>query len=244
MIVSQLMGGLGNQMFQYALGRTLAIKYGVALKLDISYFGHQTLRRYGLDKLMVAATVLTESERKRFALGDGLAARVRRVVRSKFGLLTMPIIQERSYGFDTSVLNAPSHCCLRGYWQSPKYFQAIEGYLRKEFTCRNRPEGKNAEAAARINTCMAVSVHVRRGDYVQDPRTARYHGVCGSDYYAAAERLLRDHVGNIRLFVFSDDPDWAEENLRFSSDFVVFRHNPPDSDYEDLRLMMLCRHHK
>ncbi len=243
MIVTELIGGLGNQMFQYALGRALAIKYGTALKLDVSSFERQALRRYALDELMIEATVLTETERRRLALGDGLSARIRRMAAAAFGIQPVSIVRERSFSFDATVLNAPSHSYLQGYWQSWKYFHAIDRQLREEFTSRNKLVGENAATAARINTCTAVSVHVRRGDYVQDPHTARYHGVCGPDYYAAAERLLRERVGDIDLFVFSDDPSWAEANLRFSSNSVVVRHNPPDRDYEDLRLMTLCRHH-
>ena len=84
---------------------------------------------------------------------------------------------------------------------------------------------------------------MRRGDYVTNPTTHRYHGACGPDYYEAAQRLLLQTLGNAQLFVFSDDPAWVEANMRFVLPATILKHNSPEQDYEDLRLMALCRHH-
>ena len=114
---------------------------------------------------------------------------------------------------------------------------------RKEFTLREPLAGANLAMAERIGASTAVAVHVRRGDYVSNSFTNRYHDTCGPEYYEAAETLLRKRQGDLHLFIFSDDPDWAEANLKFVSRSTVLRINGPERDYEDLRLMTLCKHH-
>jgi hypothetical protein len=132
---------------------------------------------------------------------------------------------------------------LQGYWQSPKYFASIEPEIRTELKLREPLAGENLAVVNKIDTSLAVSVHVRRGDYVTSVTTNQYHGTCGPEYYLAAEALLRQRLGEPTLFIFSDDPDWAAHNLRFESPTVIVRHNGPKRDYEDLRLMTLCKHH-
>jgi hypothetical protein len=84
---------------------------------------------------------------------------------------------------------------------------------------------------------------VRRGDYVANASTHEYHGVCSPEYYEAAQKLLAHRLGAIELFVFSDDADWVERHLRFFGPATFVKHNGPAQDYEDLRLLSLCRHH-
>lgn len=243
MVVTQLLGGLGNQLFQYCMGRALAAKHGTSLKLDISAFDDYPLRPYVLGHFSLEATVLTQDERRRLGIGEAPKGPLARALRRVFGARGIPVVRERSFEYDAEAMNAPSECSLQGYWQSPRYFAAIESSIRSELTVRDPLRGENKAAADRITGSLAVSLHVRRGDYSSNPVTNRYHGTCGPEYYQAAEKLLREKVGGLNLFVFSDEPDWAEANLRFASPVTVFRHNGPEQDYEDLRLMTLCRHH-
>jgi len=94
-----------------------------------------------------------------------------------------------------------------------------------------------------IEESTSVSVHVRRGDYASNPATNLYHGTCDPEYYLAAERKLRTEFGELTLFVFSDDPQWAKDNVQFQSNAVAVTHNLLERDYEDLHLMTLCDHH-
>jgi hypothetical protein len=132
---------------------------------------------------------------------------------------------------------------LKGYWQSPKYFAPIENMIRRDLRVRTPLSGENKAIAGRIGDSVAVSLHVRRGDYVTSEITSQYHGTCGAEYYYKAEQLLRDRLGRFILFVFSDEPAWAEANLRFASSTVFVRHNGPDQHHEDMRLMSMCKHH-
>jgi hypothetical protein len=140
-------------------------------------------------------------------------------------------------------LEAPASCYLKGYWQSPKYFASVESYIRQDIVVKEPLAGVNFEIAERIVDSQSVSLHVRRGDYATNPVTQNYHGTCGPEYYESAQRALLEQLGSIELFVFSDDPDWVEHNLRFLAPATMMQHNGPSRDYEDLRLLSLCRHH-
>lgn len=243
MIVTRLLGGLGNQMFQYAVGRALAVRCGVGLLLDTRAFDDYPLRSYALRQLAIEGDELTDAQCKELGLANLDAGRLRLLLAQWIGNTRLTTIREKSYEFDVSVLNAPSACYLMGYWQSPKYFAAIDDEIRREFSVRAPLVGENLEVSRSIGNCRAVSVHVRRGDYVSNPLTNRYHGTCDPDYYMAAEAQIRQRLDQPTLFVFSDDPEWAAQNLRFQSPTVIVRHNGPERDCEDLRLMTLCKHH-
>ncbi len=243
MIVTRLLGGLGNQLFQYAAGRALAARHRTTLKLDIDAFGAYRLRRYAVDAFRIGAAPLGPDEKARLRIADGLPGGARGLLSRLRHGRPMPIFRERRFEYDPAWETAPSHCYLDGYWQSPRYFAAIEDVLRGELVVRDAPDEANRTAADRIRATVGVAVHVRRGDYVTSEHTNRYHGTCGPEYYAAAEAALAVHDGPLHLFVFSDDPDWAEANLRFFSPATFMRHNDPLHDYEDLRLMTQCRHH-
>ena len=240
MIVTKLIGGLGNQMFQYAVGRALAVRHGAILRLDVSAFAQYELHSYGLRHFQIVATELTDAERAGLGLAKNRWCRILGRLRSRESI---SVIRESSFAYDPALLDAPGACYLEGYWQSPKYFSDIEPLILREFTVKESLRGQNLEISKRISDCLAVSLHVRRGDYVNNERTNRYHGTCGAEYYDAAELYLRERLGAMQLFVFSDDPDWAEANLHFRSPVTVLRHNGPERNYEDLRLMTLCRHH-
>ena len=230
-------------MFQYAAGRALAARRGCSLKLDTRQLSTDSLRSFALGHFSLNADELTDADRKALGLpasgGTGEPRFLERLLRRK----QTPVIRERKYEFDEAVLDSPAPCYLQGYWQSPKYFADIESQIRKEFTVKAPLAGQNLVVAGRIGGCMAVSLHVRRGDYVDNAHTHRYHGTCGAEYYGVAERYLLRRIESPQLFVFSDDPDWAEANLRFRSPVTILRHNGPERDYEDLRLMTMCRHH-
>ena len=243
MIVTQLLGGLGNQLFQYSVGRALAARHQTELRLDTSAFESYSLRSYALSCFRIQGAVLSGEERSALGVGSAPTSTLGRLgSRLRLGK-TIALIREKGYAFDPTVLDAPSACYLQGYWQSPKYFASVEHSIRDELTVATPPAGQNLEFAARIAQTMSVSLHVRRGDYVTNPTTHQYHGVCGPNYYEAAQRMLRESLGNAQLFVFSDDPAWVEENLRFILPATILKHNGPEKHFEDLRLMTLCKHH-
>jgi len=240
-IVTKLMGGLGNQMFQYSLGRRLAHERGVPLKLDLSWFGNpneigdDTVRQYALDGWRIQASIATAEDLASFSPQGGLLARLR--------LVNSPVVRDRARGFERSVLRLPSHVHLTGYWHSEKYFKTIREILLRDFTLSAAPCPHVVELLNRVEGSPAVAIHVRRGDYAENPRTNEFHGLCPIEYYQEAVQLIADRVADPSFFVFSDDPDWVQENLKLAWPTTYVTHGANCSPHQDMWLMSHCAHH-
>lgn len=244
MIISRLEGGLGNQMFQYAAGLRLAAARNTRLQLDLSGLDDPTIRTrrsYELDTFAVTAKLASPSNVEAIVASSGgllgqLAARWSRD-RSR------PAAVERTFGFDPQVLLLPDGVCLRGYWQSERYFEDVPDLVREELRFRSSAVGRNAETLKEIAACNSVSLHVRRGDYMTDPAVYAMHGVCSIDYYQRAVAYIVDQISNPTFFLFSDEPDWVRENLDLCASVRLVDYNGPAAGSEDLRLMSRCAHH-
>lgn len=241
MIVTRVIGGLGNQMFQYAAGRALARRLGVTLKVDITGFESYPVHSYCLDHFALKAAEAGNGE-----VPNGRAeSRWARAVR-RFGLGTeLKVYRERGFAFDPEVKSLPDNTYLDGYWQSERYFSDTDAEMRRDFEIVTPPTAQNAEWLARIRgDAGAVSIHVRRGDYVTNASANAVHGTCTLDYYMRAAQHVVERIGvNPTFYVFSDDPDWVAENLHLGYHTAYVRHNDAAHNYEDLRLMSACRHH-
>jgi Glycosyl transferase family 11 len=250
LVVTRLIGGLGNQMFQYATARALALRCGAVLKLDLSGFDSvsgNTPRRYELDAFPIEAAITSRSDLAQFGLKSKPSyvwrKYVNRVLRTAPRNSIYPIYRERHFHFDAALMTLTAPIYLEGYWQSEKYFLPCADTLRREF-CPTAPlEPQNAAFAAAIDAVNSISLHVRRGDYVNDPRTKRYHGVCSLDYYRQAVEYIKTRVAAPHLFVFSDDHEWPRRELDFGLPTTFVDANPPDRGYRDMQLMARCRHH-
>jgi hypothetical protein len=246
-VVTRLIGGLGNQMFQYAAGRALALHCGAALKLDLSGFATYPKRRYELGDFPICATPVSEADRAGLGLRSraqaGWGRRVLRLLGIDVEPETSPIYREPHFHFDTQVRKLSPPVYLEGYWQSERYFADCADLLRRELTPAAPPEPENAALAARIDAVTAVSLHVRRGDYVNEPDIGRYHGTCSDGYYQSAVDYIAGKAGDIHLFIFSDDQEWVRDNLRFALPSTLVAVNPPDRGFRDMQLMARCRHH-
>lgn len=234
MIVVRLMGGLGNQLFQYAAARRLAYKHDTSLKLDTSELlrqkilgGSDTQRFYELSPFNIEGDTLT--------IIDIISLNTFRIPR----LVT---IKESHFHFDPQILNLPDNVYLQGFWQSEKYFADIGDTIRQELTVKERPNSRNRQMLQRIQAGNAVGLHVRRGDYVTNPRHSQFHGLCSPEYYRKAIRYIGSRVQNPHFYVFSDDPEWYQDNMKTGFPTIYVGHNGPGKGYEDLRLMSSCKH--
>jgi len=244
MIIVRIMGGLGNQMFQYAAGRRLAAIHHTVLKLDISDFKDYKLHDYGLSVFGIKELFATPEEIRLFKEpeSNSFTRNLKKFLRrpSKLGITH---IREKQYHLNPEILTMPDSVYLDGYWQSEKYFSDIADIIRNEFTVTSPQTDKNMALAQQIASCESVSLHVRRGDYITDEKTNTIHGTCDLDYYARCVKRLAQAVHHPCFFIFSDDPDWAEKNLKISHPVTFIGHNGPKKNYEDLRLMSQCKHH-
>jgi hypothetical protein len=242
-IIVRLQGGLGNQLYQYACGRALALQHGRPLLLDLrTILPEAPKRQYELHNFCIQARPLT-----------GHAAWCTRWVGSVrlgdyFRRLWPPawsykLIRDAASGYDPSVTqhhNGP--VVIHGYWQSYRYFADIATVLREDFRFKSPPVGINKELVAELESQQSVAVHVRRGDYVEVPFFNQTLGVCGPDYYQRGAEHLRKQVADPSFYVFTDDPSWAREHLKLPGTVQVVDHNLGKSDAEDLRLMSHCKH--
>jgi len=240
MIVVRIVGGLGNQMFQYAAGRALSLRLGVPLKIDLSAYESYTLRTYGLSHFDISAEVADMGERVE---GNSLSLMGR--IRRRLGLGThLAIYREKGLEFDPLMLRLADGTYLDGYWQSERYFKDIADRIRKDFTIRSAPSEQNEFTLKQIMSTEAVSIHIRRGDYISDSKTNSVHGVCELGYYQSAMDLIARQLSQPpHVFVFSDDPVWVHKNLNLKHPMTFITHNDANSHYEDLRLMSACKHH-
>lgn len=242
MVTVRLNGGLGNQLFQYATGRAVAEARDCQLLLDISGYKDEYLgRRYHLDLFHIRAQPLAVDEQS-FPTPLRAASRLRKLwvhLQSLLPIGWRSVYVDRKAGYDPRLFRTRGRVVLIGYWQSEKYFAAIEDSLRQELTLRNAPLGHNARLANDLRQCTSVCVHVRRGDYVSNDS----HVALSADYYQRAASQMQTRLSSAVYYVFSDDISWCRERLCFANKTVFVDHNGPERDYEDLRLMSLCKHH-
>jgi len=249
MIIVNLVGGLGNQMFQYACARALALELDFPLKVTIDMFGlYASHRCPELERVFAIKLEVAQPKELRRMIG---ALRTPPAVRwvlgsNMFAFLRGPrFIVEPHFRFWDGLLDrAHMGSYLQGYWQSQRYFSKHMAAIRSDFTFAQSSTGRNSELARAIRESIAVSVHVRRGDYVSNPKILSVYGVCTPEYYIKAMERLRKAVPEARFFVFSDDPQWVAEVLapRYPG-LVLVDHNRAGDSYNDMRLMSLCRHH-
>lgn len=246
LIIAHVIGGLGNQMFQFAAGRALALEHSRALCLDVSGFeGYGLHQGFELQRVFGCEAPLASPDEVRTVLGWRGEVAIRRIVsKPLFSFMRgKSFVVEPHFHYWADIRTVPASVYLQGYWQSEKYFADATDMLRADFTFRQPVSKDNATWMDKIASCSAVSMHVRRGDYVSDARTYAAHGVCSLDYYRAAVSYVTERVEKPEFFVFSDDISWARENLKIDYPCHYLDHNRGEESYNDMRLMSLCRHH-
>ncbi len=249
MVIVKLYGGLGNQLFQYALGRKIAAKNSVALKLDVlTGFENDFYRRkYSLGHFNIQENFASLKEITALTKRPIVERVLSRTLRRPPKTASTYIREKLSFHFDPDILSLPNGVYLDGYWQSEKYFLYIQEIIRKEFTVKTSLTGMNLKIAREIIKTNSICVHVRRlhglsGGNVNE-RAVKKLGAVSLDYYYNAIKYLSDKYSGSHFFIFGDDLEWVRENLKLPYSMTVVDHNGPDKAYEDLRLMSQCKHH-
>lgn len=239
MITIRLIGGLGNQMFQYALGRKLSLANNTALTLDISGLAKNsgitgyTVRNYDLNAFNIPASIVADPEFKPEQPAIPFVSKVLNVITPYYKRKN---IQEKDFSFDPEIVKVRKGY-LDGYWQSARYFEDVRPTLLNDFTLRNPLSEHAQEYAKQIKERESVFVHIRRGDYVSS-YSDHYH-IMDIPYYQKGIEHIQNYYSDLSLFVFSDDISWAQQNLK--TDFPTVFVNAT-KNYEDIHLMSLCKH--
>lgn len=214
MKIMKIMGGLGNQMFQYAYARNLELK-GKKVIFDISFFyGNKAEGDTPRDFKLNNFNLLTKAQ----------------FSKKPHRILDFLVKVKRKIGFN-----------IFTDYPSEKYFIDNREEIKKEFVLKQELGKKSLEILEKIKSQNSVSVHIRRGDYISNEKISQHHGVCELDYYLAAIKVIKDKIINPVFFIFTDDINWVKENFSGNEYFLVS--GLSISDVEELVLMSKCKNH-
>lgn len=231
MIRVVLSGGTGNQLFQYAAGRALALKLGTDLIVDRPTSKLTSVKRvYAMPRFNVVtkeANLLSSLYRK-WALKS-----------HRSFLVKGKIFYQEECHFNENFFDLPDETTLFGFFQNERFFKPFSDFIRKELTFQEYPLAEDTiRIIDKIQTSNSVAVHVRRGDaYLNSDK----FNVCTLSYYESAIELFRQKLDTPKFFFFSDDIDWCVKNFKDRDyNFCALQQSKEDS-LNDLNLMSLCQ---
>lgn len=246
MIIIRLNGGLGNQLFQYAAAYSLASKNNDLLKIDVA--GYQTdtnqkqiYRNLDIADFSISAEIASPVEVKKTKNRWGSFSKLLRLFRQK-------ILKLYYVDWHPAILNQVGNIYLDGYFQSEKYFLGRFDRIVEEFTLKTDLYKEIEPIVNGIQSKpISVSLHIRRGDYAENPKTMKHHLVCDVGYYERAIKYMQQKFPSLHLFIFSDDPDWVKKNL-FLGEHTTFISSSKGiknslRPSQELVLMSKCNHH-
>lgn len=244
-LIVKLEGGLGNQFYQYASAKAIARNRGSKFLVLSRMDSPNDSRRHnhlGLFKIRTPLVNRAKSFMLRLMFVNkwGLGKKLRKFAK-KQGL---SLVHDPENGFYPNILDGISgNILLLGYWQSYRYFEDIKEEIKEEFQLKESPsDSMNISFLKEIQDSESVALHIRRGDYVNDPYFLENFGTCSLSYYQNAIKYITDKVKDPHFYVFSDDPEWVKSNLKIDFPHTFVTHNLGKSDYEDFRLMHSCHH--
>ena len=240
MIIVRVAGGLGNQMFQYAMYKSLE-KKGKLVKLDSKSF-YETKKEhngYELERIFdIKPNKPTKEDLEKF--DENNISTLFKIKRKLFGDKKF-VYDTKEYVFNKDVYKL-KNSYLNGYWQSIKYFEGIENDIKKDFRFKNQLDNKNLEILNEIENSNSISIHIRRGDYMSPENYNMYGCIATPTYYKKAIKVIEEKVENPTFFVFSNDMDWVKKNIQINSRVFYIDINSGNGSYKDMQLMSNCKH--
>ena len=240
MIIVRVTGGLGNQMFQYAMYKSLE-KKGKLVKLDSKSF-YETKKEhngYELERIFdIKPNKPTKEDLEKF--DENNISTLFKIKRKLFGDKKF-VYDTKEYVFNKDVYKL-KNTYLNGYWQSIKYFEGIENDIKKDFRFKNQLDNKNLEILNEIENSNSISIHIRRGDYMSPENYNMYGCIATPTYYKKAIKVIEEKVENPTFFVFSNDMDWVKKNIQINSRVFYIDINSGNGSYKDMQLMSNCKH--
>ena len=245
MIIVRLISGLGNQLFQYSFARRIALERNVPLKLDTSFYDSQDLRAYQLDYFNIKAEVISQEALSK-ALRTNWFWMARKGWYGTQRLLPYykkRIVREKEkFCYDPNMTETSKITYFNGYWQHYRYHQSHEAIVRNELTLKSQYLSKISKLLTEIDSSDSVSLHIRRGDYISDPRANERFGILPLDYYQDALKFIRQRINTPTVYVFSDDTEWVQNHLKLDSPLHFITIEDEARDVLELALMSRCQH--
>lgn len=233
MIIVNLKGGLGNQMFQYATGRSISIKNKTQFKLDISgysnekYLKPETPREYELKDFNIEENIASKEEVRKLKYPFGIISKACRFFNKK-------VLKKYFSDFHPEILKKKNYY-LDGFWQSEKNFLEIRKALLNDFKLRKTLD----DSVIKTNS---LSIHIRRGDYVTNSSANNYHGSLSINYYKEAFDFICKNKKIENVYIFSDDTNWVKENFSFIDLPIIYISDLNYRPSEEIILMSKCDH--
>jgi hypothetical protein len=246
MIIVKIIGGLGNQLFQYATARALALRTNQELAFDVEEYHKEnvgdTKRKLELHLMGISATQVGRKDLKRVKGREPCSRRYLSRLDRIFYKRPRTYIKEIGPEAIDKLLHLQSEAYLFGYWQSEEYFKDFAKQIRSDLHFSETMNEANVSLLKEISLSNSVGLHVRRGDYANDEKTNVYHGMCSLDYYREALRLISEKCGKPDIFVFSDDINLCRQNLTSTETMHFVTQNEAENTVMDMELMSACKH--
>lgn len=245
MIITRLRGGMGNQMFQYAVGRAISIKNNVPLGLDLAFlldrtprprFHKFTFRNYQLDVFNIEAQIIPQSEIP-FIYRQHFSGKLMIYINGLINIFDKKFNKWKYFKFNPRVFSKGTNVYLNGDWHNLKYFEDIQDVIRKDFTPKNELSENIKKLKIEIEGNNSLCLHVRRGDYVGNIN----HEIIGKEYYEKGLKKIKNLTKIDKIYVFSDDIKWCEDNIKFGlPTMYVGEEYAGDKDVGHIVLMSAC----
>lgn len=249
MFIVDFFGGLGNQMFQYAFLKKLEIKYPQTKIISFIYDQYNSCHN-GFELEKIFNIKLEQSTLKDWTyLSDfyPVGAKFYTVLNKLFAMRRVcfgpkssciMIDDQSCYYPEVFALNPLKSYCFHGVWQNTEYFNDIKDIITNAFSFKKELDKNNTDLLKRIKVSNSVSIHIRRGDYLNYDKSY----LLDRDYYLKAIDLIKSRVKDSTYFVFSDDIQAAKEILKGIDNVVFINNNSGTSSYIDMQLMTNCKH--
>jgi len=245
MIISNLVGGLGNQMFQYACGRAISLRTGIPLRLATDQFPlYQQHNGFELLRVFEVSVPQATQEDLVSLLGMQASPWLRRLLArpSMRWATSSRSCNEPDFDYWPGIQKLDNSSYIHGYWQSEHYFADFADVIRNDFTFRADWDALDLAVRERMASGPSASLHVRRGDYLKG-KAKNVYAACDVAYYVSAVQLLRGKYPRLNLFAFSDEPEWVEKHLEPEVGRIeVVSHNIGSRSANDMRLMSSADH--
>ena len=234
MIVTNIFAGFGNQLFMYACGYAVSKRLKTKLMIDASYIANDPMRKYELSHLKIKYDSYFGVD----MVPSYLLRVIIRKLRHFFMFVNYSSLHERNkYVFNPEIEHVGDNTRLFGYWQTERYFESCRNDLLEMFKPSYELSLSCKQLIDDIHTSNSVSVHIRRGDYVQ-------LGIClGADYYKRAIEYIKSKVEDPIFYIFSDDTEYAESMFGdITCNYKIAKYDPVNASIDDLFVMKECQH--
>jgi len=242
MIIVKLMGGLGNQMFQYAIGREISSRINVPLKFDLTFLNDKsakdnfTIRDLEINKFKIELVYANNEEIQFFHKRNTLFNNYQ----YHFGIKKNNLyITEKNKLHNFNILG--HNLYLDGFWQSELYFKNIRNTIINDFQFKHTNK-ENEKLIDEIKLYNTISVHIRRGDYINNSIIYNYHGTCSFEYYEKAITYFKEILIDPKFYFFSDDINWVKNTFGLNKNYLYIDINNNINNHYDLLLMSNCNH--